>query len=35
MESPELHLHYLTNRYQYVHFENYKSELLEIKTGIP
>ena len=26
---------YLTNRYQYVHFENCKSELLEIKAGIP
>ena len=25
---------YLTYRYQYVHFENCKSELLEIKTGI-
>ena len=26
---------YLTNRYQYVHFESCKSDLLEIKTGIP
>ena len=26
---------YLTNRYQYVQFENYDSELLEIVTGIP
>ena len=26
---------YLTNRYQYVYFENCKSELLEIKAGIP
>ena len=26
---------YLTNRYQYVQFKNCKSELLEIKTGIP
>ena len=26
---------YLTNRYQYVYFKNCKSELLEIKTGIP
>ena len=26
---------YLTNRNQYVHFENCKSELLEIKAGIP
>ena len=26
---------YHTNRYQYVHFENCKSDLLEIKTGIP
>ena len=26
---------YLTTRYQYVHFENRKSELLEIKAGIP
>ena len=26
---------YLTNRYQYVHFESCNSDLLEIKTGIP
>ena len=26
---------YLTNRYQYVHLESCKSELLEIKPGIP
>ena len=26
---------YLTNRYQYVHFESCKSDLLEIQTGIP
>ena len=26
---------YLTNRYQYVQFESCKSDLLEIKTGIP
>ena len=26
---------YLTNRYQYVHFESCKSELLETKTEIP
>ena len=26
---------YLTNRYQYVHFESCKSDLLEIKTEIP
>ena len=26
---------YLTNRYQYVHFESCKSERLEIKTGMP
>ena len=26
---------YLTNRYQYVHFESCKSDLLEIKTRIP
>ena len=26
---------YLTNRYQYVHFESCRSDLLEIKTGIP
>ena len=26
---------YLTNRYQYVHFERCKSDILEIKTGIP
>ena len=26
---------YLSNRYQYVQFENCKSELLEVKTGIP
>ena len=26
---------YLNNRYQYVQFENCKSDLLEIKTGIP
>ena len=26
---------YLTNRYQYVYFENCKSEVLEIKAGIP
>ena len=26
---------YLTNRYQYVQFENFDSELLEIVTGIP
>ena len=26
---------YLNNRYQYVPFENCKSDLLEVKTGIP
>ena len=26
---------YLSNRYQYVQFENCKSDLLEVKTGIP
>ena len=26
---------YLTNRFQYVQFENSESDLLEIKTGIP
>ena len=26
---------YLNNRYQYVQFENCKSDLLEVKTGIP
>ena len=26
---------YLTNRYKYVHFESCKTDLLEIKTGIP
>ena len=26
---------YLTNRFQYVQFKNFKSDLLEIKTGIP
>ena len=26
---------YLTNRFQYVQFENFESDLLEIKTGIP
>ena len=26
---------YLNNRYQYVQFENCKSNLLEVKTGIP
>ena len=26
---------YLTNRYQYVYFEGCKSDVLEIKTGIP
>ena len=26
---------YLTNRYQYVHFERCKADLLERKTGIP
>ena len=26
---------YLTNRFQYVQFENSESDMLEIKTGIP
>ena len=26
---------YLTNRYQYVHFDICKSDFLEIRTGIP
>ena len=26
---------YLNNRYQYVQFDNCKSDLLEVKTGIP
>ena len=26
---------YLTNRFQYVQFDNSESDLLEIKTGIP
>ena len=28
-------MEYLTNRFQYVQFTNSKSDLLEIKTGIP